>query len=65
MQSNTKYMTVDEVAEYIRASQRHIRRLISENKIPHYQPEPGGKILLIRSEVDAYVQSLNENTASA
>ena len=49
-----KYLTVREAAEYLRISERNLRNLIKNNKIPFYRLE--GKILFKISELDKFIE---------
>ncbi len=53
---NTKniWLSINEAASYLRYSTRHLRRLISQNKIK-YQKLPTGGIRLHRSDLDAFI----------
>ena len=46
-----KYLTAAEAAEYLRISERNLRSLIKQNKVPFYKLE--GKILFKISELDS------------
>lgn len=48
------WFTINEAAFYLRYSSRHLRRLISQNKIK-YQKLPTGGIRLHRSDLDAFI----------
>ncbi len=48
---NKKYLTAAEAAEYLRISERNLRSLIKQNKVPFYKLE--GKILFKISELDS------------
>lgn len=49
-------MDIDEVAAFINTSVRHIRRLVSERRIPHYKV--GGKLRFARHETRDWLASL-------
>lgn len=51
---NKKYLTAAEAAEYLRISERNLRGLIKQNKIPFYKLE--GKVLFKISELDSMVE---------
>ena len=51
---NKKYLSLPEAAEYLRISDRNLRKLTKNNKIPFYKLE--GKILFKVSELDKYIE---------
>ena len=51
---NKKYLSLPEAAEYLRISDRNLRKLTKNNKIPFYKLE--GKILFKISELDKYIE---------
>ena len=51
---NKKYLSLQEAAEYLRISDRNLRKLTKNNKIPFYKLE--GKILFKISELDKYIE---------
>ncbi len=51
---NKKYLTTAEAAEYLRISERNLRNLIKQNKVPFYKLE--GKILFKTSELDKFIE---------
>ena len=51
---NKKYLSLTEAAEYLRISDRNLRKLTKNNKIPFYKLE--GKILFKISELDKYIE---------
>ncbi len=52
---NKKYLTLSEAANYLRVSQRNLRNMVKNNKIPFYKPE--GKILFKISELDKFIEN--------
>ena len=48
-------MDINEVAAFLNTSVRHIRRLVSERRIPHYKI--GGKLRFGRREIHDWVDS--------
>jgi excisionase family DNA binding protein len=51
---NKKWLTLNEAAEYLRISDRNLRKLTKNNKIPFYKLE--GKILFKIIELDKYIE---------
>ena len=51
---NKKYLSLPEAAEYLRISDRNLRKLTKNNKIPFYKLE--GKILFKIIELDKYIE---------
>ena len=52
--ANKKWLTLNEAAEYLRISERNLRGLIKQNKVPFYKLE--GKILFKTSELDNFIE---------
>ena len=55
-------MTTKDVAEYLRVSQLHVKRLIHKNILPHFTIFAGKrkKFLIIKHDLTKYVNSLSE-----
>ncbi len=51
---NKKYLSLPEAAEYLRISDRNLRKLAKNSKLPFYKLE--GKILFKVSELDKYIE---------
>ena len=51
---NKKWLTLNEAAEYLRISDRNLRKLAKNSKLPFYKLE--GKILFKVSELDKYIE---------
>ena len=51
---NKKWLTLNEAAEYLRISDRNLRKLAKNSKLPFYKLE--GKILFKISELDKYIE---------
>ena len=51
---NKKYLSLPEAAEYLRISDRNLRKLAKNSKLPFYKLE--GKILFKISELDKYIE---------
>lgn len=49
------FLTVKELAEWIRLSKSKIYSLVAENKIPHVKV--GGKILFVKSAILTWIES--------
>ena len=48
------WLSINEAALYLRYSTRHLRRLISQNKIIHYKLSTGG-VRFHQSDLDAFI----------
>lgn len=53
MNSAPKYLTIPEVAEIMRASDKTVRRRIAARKLTHYKE--GGRILVSAADVERYM----------
>ena len=51
---NKKYLSLPEAAEYLRISDRNLRKLAKNSKLPFYKLE--GKILFKVSQLDKYIE---------
>lgn len=58
MKVENKYMTVEEVAQYLRLSKARIHTMALNKQIPCSQAMPGGKYYFIKDEIDEW---LNRN----
>ncbi|WP_246281926.1 helix-turn-helix domain-containing protein [Fodinicola acaciae] len=63
MQAYSQMLTVDEAAERMGMSVRHVRRLVSERSIPFYKV--GRSVRIASSDVDAYLRALRVETLNA
>jgi excisionase family DNA binding protein len=50
-----KYLTLQEVAEYLGYSVNGIRNLIQQNRIPYENPT-NGKLIFVREDIDSWVK---------
>lgn len=51
-------MTVKELSEYLRVSQRIVYKMIDEEKLPYMKPH--GKFLFRKSSIDNYLETLEQ-----
>lgn len=57
------YLTVTQAAQWTQHSPRQVRRWIKEGRLRRYGP--GGKMLVLRAEVEALMAGATENEAGA
>ena len=50
-----EFLDIAGVAAWLHITQRHVRRLVAENRIPNHKI--GGLVRLRRSEIDAWVDA--------
>jgi excisionase family DNA binding protein len=51
----TDYVTMREAAERLRISERTLRKYLKRGDLPHYRPDPKGKILIRWNDVEAWL----------
>jgi excisionase family DNA binding protein len=51
------WLTVADAARYLSLSEHAVRKLLDRHAIPRHQLVPGGRILLRRTDLDAYLDS--------
>jgi len=51
------WLSVTDLAQYIKSSESSIRRLVSKNEIPFKRVGSGGKILFHRRQIDLWLLS--------
>jgi len=56
------WMTIDETAQYLRCSLRHLRETVSKKEIPH--TKFGGKVLFNRTRIDEWMIQNEEKPTS-
>jgi excisionase family DNA binding protein len=52
---NDDFLDIAEVAAWLHITERHVRRLVAENRIPKHKI--GGLVRLRRSEINAWIDS--------
>ena len=57
---NKKYLTTAEAAEYLRVTERYLRALMKQKKVPFYKLE--GKILFKISELDSMLEKYKKES---
>ena len=57
---NKKYLTTAEAAEYLRVTERYLRALMKQKKVPFYKLE--GKILFKISELDSMLDKYKKES---
>ena len=60
MSVNKKYLTTAEAAEYLRVTERYLRALMKQKKVPFYKLE--GKILFKISELDSMLEKYKKES---
>lgn len=50
-------MTRFEAIDYLRISERQMCDLTREKALPYIQTKPGGRIMFLRDDLDAYIMS--------
>lgn len=55
MNTENKFITIKEVAEYLGYSVGYLYKLVSKKEIPFYQPT-GSKILFDKNEIEKWVK---------
>lgn len=51
------YVTIKALAQRSSLSERTLRRYIRCRELPHYRPDPKGKILIRLSDFDVWIES--------
>ena len=62
MKSRPDIMTLPEVAAYLKSSVKTVRRRIASGKIVAFKE--GGRVLVLASELDRYIQSQIERVSA-
>ena len=57
---NKKYLTAAEAAEYLRVTERYLRALMKQKKVPFYKLE--GKVLFKISELDSALEKYKKES---
>jgi excisionase family DNA binding protein len=55
------YVTIKVLAQRSSLSERTLRRFIRCKELPHYRPDPNGKILVRFSDFNAWIESRRIN----
>ena len=53
-----EFYTLDEVTKILRISERSIRQIIRARRMAHYQPTPGGRILVRHADLMEYLERM-------
>lgn len=61
MNTENKFITIKEVAEYLGYSANYLYKLARSKKIPSYQPT-GNKILFDKEEIEKWVKTENHES---
>ncbi|MCL4497329.1 MAG: helix-turn-helix domain-containing protein [Deltaproteobacteria bacterium] len=60
LSANRKYLTAGEAAEYLRVTERYLRALMKQKKVPFYKLE--GKVLFKISELDSMLEKYKKES---